>query len=79
MPWKLERKFPKLPFKVLDAPQLQDDFYLNVIDWSNQNTLAVGLGSWVYLWEAENGKVTKLNDVGPNDNVTSLSWSSKGN
>jgi cell division cycle 20-like protein 1 (cofactor of APC complex) len=29
------RKIPKMPFKVLDAPQLQDDFYLNLVDWSS--------------------------------------------
>ena len=28
------RKIPRLPAKVLDAPALQDDFYLNLIDWS---------------------------------------------
>ena len=32
-PRKAKRKIPKVPFKVLDAPQLQDDFYLNLVDW----------------------------------------------
>ena len=31
---KKVRKIQKAPFKVLDAPALQDDFYLNLIDWS---------------------------------------------
>ena len=31
-----QRVLPKVPYKVLDAPQLQDDFYLNVLDWSPQ-------------------------------------------
>lgn len=31
--------------QVLDAPALQDDFYLNLVDWSAQNVLAVGLGT----------------------------------
>ena len=30
-------------YQVLDAPALQDDFYLNLVDWSLNNTLAVGL------------------------------------
>jgi cell division cycle 20-like protein 1 (cofactor of APC complex) len=47
---KSKRKINKMPFKVLDAPALQDDFYLNLIDWSQQNFLAVGLASNVYLW-----------------------------
>ena len=47
------RKICKKPFKVLDAPALSDDFYLNVLDWSDYNILAVGLGSFVYLWSAK--------------------------
>ncbi len=43
--------------QVLDAPALQDDFYLNLVDWSSQNVLAVGLGSCVYLWSACTSKV----------------------
>ena len=46
------RKINKIPFKVLDAPQLQDDFYLNLVDWSSQNVLAVGLNRSVYIWSA---------------------------
>jgi cell division cycle 20-like protein 1, cofactor of APC complex len=53
-----------VPFKVLDAPALQDDFYLNLVDWSATNILAVGLGSCVYLWSASSSKVTKLYDLG---------------
>lgn len=32
--YKKKRKIAKSPFKVLDAPLLQDDFYLNLVDWS---------------------------------------------
>jgi cell division cycle 20-like protein 1 (cofactor of APC complex) len=39
------RKIPSAPYKVLDAPALQDDFYLNLVDWSSSNLLAVGLGA----------------------------------
>lgn len=73
-----KEKIPKAPFKVLDAPALKDDFYLNLIDWSSQNTLAVGLGSCIYLWNATTSKVTKLYDLAPTDMVTSVAWSDKG-
>lgn len=73
-----KRKIGKLPYKVLDAPALQDDYYLNLIDWSTQNSLAVGLSSSVYLWNANNSKVTKLCDLGVANTVTSVSWSLKG-
>lgn len=72
-PIREDRRIPRIPFKVLDAPALQDDFYLNVIDWSSQGVLAVGLGTSVYLWSNQ-GKVVKLSDVGPNNSVTSVGW-----
>ncbi|XP_043720354.1 protein FIZZY-RELATED 3 [Telopea speciosissima] len=77
-PPKPPRKIPKTPHKVLDAPSLQDDFYLNLVDWSSQNTLAVGLGTCVYLWTASTSKVTKLCDLGPNDSVCSVQWTREG-
>jgi cell division cycle 20-like protein 1 (cofactor of APC complex) len=87
MPQKTKRKIAKVPFKVLDAPALADDFYLNLVDWSSQNVLAVGLGSCVYLWSATTSKVTKLCDLSEgnlsstnqeNAAVTSVSWTQKG-
>ncbi|KAG8095738.1 hypothetical protein GUJ93_ZPchr0013g36266 [Zizania palustris] len=53
------RKIPRSPYKVLDAPALQDDFYLNLVDWSSHNVLAVGLGNCVYLWNACSSKVSQ--------------------
>jgi len=29
--------------KILDAPDLKDDYYLNLLDWSAKGTLAIGL------------------------------------
>lgn len=74
---RTKEKIPKAPFKVLDAPALKDDFYLNLIDWSSENILAVGLGSCIYLWNATTSKVTKLYDLGESDIVTSVGWSDK--
>lgn len=74
------RKISKVPFKVLDAPELQDDFYLNLVDWSSTNVLGVGLGTCVYLWSACTSQVTRLCDLANReDSVSSVSWSEKGN
>ncbi|CAD8178876.1 unnamed protein product [Paramecium pentaurelia] len=73
------RKININPIKVLDAPQLQDDFYLNLIDWSSQNILSVALQSSVYLWSAINNKVTKFCDFRNTDIVCSLTWAPQGN
>ncbi|RIB22307.1 hypothetical protein C2G38_1007703 [Gigaspora rosea] len=42
-PRKPPRYISRTPYKVLDAPDLQDDFYLNLVDWSSTNVLGVGL------------------------------------
>jgi WD40 repeat protein len=63
----------KPAYKVLDAPGLKDDFYLHLLDWSDNDFLAVGLESSVYLWEHETGSVTLFKNF-PNEKVTSVKW-----
>ena len=31
------------PEKILDAPELKDDYYLNLLDWGSKGILAIGL------------------------------------
>ncbi|KAL8659290.1 MAG: hypothetical protein Q9226_000505 [Calogaya cf. arnoldii] len=76
-PKKTPRAVNKVPFKVLDAPDLADDFYLNLVDWGSSNNLGVGLGSSVFMWNSGTGKVTKLCDL-QDDIVTSVSWIQRG-
>ncbi|KAF9465218.1 WD40 repeat-like protein [Collybia nuda] len=72
------RSVCKTPYRVLDAPELADDFYLNLVDWSSTNVLGVGLGSCVYLWTAHNAAVSKLCDLAEhNDTISSVSWVQK--
>jgi cell division cycle 20-like protein 1 (cofactor of APC complex) len=73
-PKKLVRYISKTPYKVLDAPDLQDDFYLNLVDWSSGNQLGVGLGSSVYLWNGATNSVTNMCNLGPYDSVCSVNW-----
>ncbi|XP_036595670.1 fizzy-related protein homolog [Trichosurus vulpecula] len=77
---QLTRNIAKSPFKILEAPDLRDDFYLNLLDWSRLNVIAVGLDSDVYLWSALTCQVTKLCDLSLEDDfVTSVNWSEHGN
>lgn len=77
-PKKSLRKIPRVPYKVLDAPELQDDFYLNLVDWSYSNVLTVGLHASVYLWSACTSQVTRLCDLShEGDKVTSVGWSDR--
>jgi cell division cycle protein 20 (cofactor of APC complex) len=58
------RRIASAPERVLDAPGLVDDYYLNLLDWSSTNLVAVGLGESVYVWNATSGTVDLLCSVG---------------
>jgi cell division cycle 20-like protein 1, cofactor of APC complex len=54
------RKISSKPYKVLDAPDLQDNFYYSILDWSSLNLIAVALSSQVYIYEINSCKVYNL-------------------
>ncbi|GJP45971.1 hypothetical protein CLOM_g5308 [Closterium sp. NIES-68] len=68
--------------KVLDAPGVVDDYYLQMIDWSNSNLIAVALGTSVFIWNAENEESVELMSVLTEDEqspyVTGVSWAPDG-
>lgn len=72
------KKIPSAPERVLDAPGLVDDFYLNLLAWSLTNLLAIGLGDAVYVWNASTGSVGLLCELPNRTLVTSLRWSDDG-
>ncbi|CAM9490997.1 unnamed protein product [Pylaiella littoralis] len=69
------RSIPSAPLRILDAPDLVDDYYLNLISWGHNNVLAVALGQAVYLWNAASGSIEHLLTLPEqNDYVTSVEW-----
>jgi cell division cycle protein 20 (cofactor of APC complex) len=66
------------PERVLDAPNIVDDYYLNLLDWSCNNQVAIGLGQSVYVWSAETGGVSSLLETTPDTYISSLKWSGDG-
>jgi cell division cycle 20-like protein 1 (cofactor of APC complex) len=54
------RKIRDTPYKILDAPSLLDDFYFNLVDWSAQNYVTIGLANHVYTLNSSTGKSFKL-------------------
>eukprot|EP00752_Nemacystus_decipiens_P004932 g4488.t1 len=69
------RSIPSAPLRILDAPDLVDDYYLNLISWGHNNVLAVALGQAVYLWNAATGSIEHLLTLpDQNDFVTSVEW-----
>jgi cell division cycle protein 20 (cofactor of APC complex) len=71
----VNRKIPSAPARILDAPDLVDDYYLNLLSWGPDNILAVALAHCVYLWNANTGDIQHLTTInGPDDYVTSVNW-----
>lgn len=77
----VSRHIPSAPTRILDAPDLLDDYYLNLLSWSDTNVLAVALSQTVYLWNAETGQIDELCNVeseGPDAHISSVSWIQEG-
>ncbi|CAN7015649.1 unnamed protein product [Brassica rapa subsp. trilocularis] len=76
---KPRRYIPQTSERTLDAPDIVDDFYLNLLDWGSANVLAIALGHTVYLWDASTGSTSELvtidDEKGP---VTSINWAPDG-
>ncbi|KAJ2767039.1 WD repeat-containing protein slp1, partial [Coemansia nantahalensis] len=73
-----KRRILNTPERVLDAPGLVDDYYLNLLDWSAGNMLAIGLDQSVYLWNASTGDVDSLCQLEGEAYVASVKWTSDG-
>ncbi|KAF3449025.1 hypothetical protein FNV43_RR09749 [Rhamnella rubrinervis] len=67
---------PKKPARVLDTPNIKDNYYMNIVDCGKNNTLAMALGSKLVLWKSDTQMVDKLSQVDDDesDYPTSVSW-----
>lgn len=52
---KPSRYLPTSAERILDAPDIINDYYLQLLDWNSNNILAVALSSELYLWNAASG------------------------
>jgi cell division cycle 20, cofactor of APC complex len=75
---QFRRRVLTAPERVLDAPGLVDDYYLNLLDWSSGNQVAIGLDRNVYVWSADTGSVASLLQCNANTSITSVKWSGDG-
>jgi len=78
---KSRRRIPRKSERILDAPEFLDDYYLNLIDWSTSNKIAVCLGHSLYIWDAKTGSSQQLftHDVEHHWNMlTAVAWSPLG-
>lgn len=80
---EITRKVNSKPYRILDAPGLSDDFYLNLLDWSSRDIIALGLENNVFLWCCKKMQAYNLLNYPILNNkqkyVTSLIWNNSGN
>ncbi|KAF8305245.1 WD40 repeat-like protein [Clavulina sp. PMI_390] len=69
-------------YKVLDAPELEDNFYLNLVDWGKHDKLTVGLKNSVYIYNVQTAVVDTLARVAPGESTglypAALKWIGDG-
>jgi cell division cycle protein 20 (cofactor of APC complex) len=74
------RVLPTLPETVLDAPNIIDDYYLNLFDWSAYNgKIAVGMGNEIFIWNQNTQTAESIpwNESSASDQplyITSVKW-----
>lgn len=72
------RRIPTAPDRVLDAPGLLDDYYLNLLDWSSRNMVVIGLETQVYIWNGDTGSSSSLMETAMDTYISSVKWSADG-
>jgi cell division cycle 20, cofactor of APC complex len=73
-----QRKIRGSAERVLDAPGMVDDYYLNLVDWSSENVVAIGLGEAAYIWRADKGSVHHITDAPSESYISSVKFSNDG-
>ena len=76
--FETREKITKSPYKVLDTPNLKDDFYLHLLDWSSTDLLVVGLGESLYIREGKSSNVNLLTSL-EEEHLTSVCWMKNSN
>ena len=77
---QIHKKFvlPEKPFKILEAPHLEDDFYYDIFDVSRTNMLGVTLANSIYLLNEGSDQVSKLYQAFDCEAITSLCFNENG-
>lgn len=67
-----KRNISTNPYKILDAPNIFADYYLNILDWNKNNIVSIGLGDELYLYDVLKKDVINLQSFGENNYICSI-------
>jgi cell division cycle 20-like protein 1 (cofactor of APC complex) len=69
---------PSDPFKILDIPGVEDDYYTNLLSWSYQDQIGICLDNTVYLFDYRTNDITTFYEAYKVEKVTSLTFDPYG-
>lgn len=73
-----QRNLELKPYKTLKVPNIRDDFYLNLLDWSVKNDIALGIGDTVQLLNKNQTQKSVLCSYEDDNYASSLIFSNNG-
>lgn len=71
-------QIPSEPYRILDTPGLDDNYYTNALGWSVRNLIAVTLNNTVYLFNCETSEFQEVYEGYETEMVTSIAFSPDG-
>ena len=66
------------PFKILDVPGIEDNYYTNLLCWSYQNQIAISLENTIYFFDYKNSDINEFYEADKLEKVTSLAFDNYG-
>jgi WD40 repeat protein len=69
-----QRKIDQSPKEALDAPNIMNNFYLDILAWGSKNVLAVALYDSIYLRDMKSKVVQELPGHSGSDSVSCVSF-----
>lgn len=72
--YKKMQRLPSNPYKVLPATYLKDDFYLNLVDYSESGNIGVGLQGGLFVWSGCATRVSKVHEFKEEESICSLQF-----
>jgi cell division cycle 20-like protein 1 (cofactor of APC complex) len=71
-------KISQVPYKILEAPGFEDNYYHNILSWSNQDLLAISLANSIYILNNKTQETQKMYEAYNCEEISSLAFNPEG-
>lgn len=73
-----KKKISKKPYKILEAPGFENNYYHNILSWSVTDLLAVSLSNSIYILNNKTNETRKLYEAYNCEEISSVEWNRDG-